>query len=138
MYKRKWLSLAIALLPISACVDSGSQGHSRNEDARATIEIPLDIPLMDGGEVLTPITTRSSGTSEMVFKVASFYAEVLTSDKGFEIKKRYADTRNLSLQGENGNYFLSIKGSTKLSQSPSSQSLDDDETRVLILARPKN
>jgi len=144
MYLIKWLTFAAALSLISACAESGNLDQDQNFDYSIKIDLPLGLPLMAGGDVLNPIKTRPSGSSEMVFKVVStpeqvtsFYFTVL-KDHGFEIKRNYADTRTLSLQAESADYFLSIKGSTKLSQSPSSQSLADDETRVLVLAKPKN
>lgn len=133
---------ALALF-LTAC-GNDTTAVSETDDVSANAVLPLDMPLMDGGQILTPIRTRSNGMiREVIFKVKAtprevndFYIAELER-RGYSVNEDYADDRALSMWGETDKDLFSMKGSTKLGGSVGTESLSDDETRVLIIGKIK-
>ena len=144
----------ITVLSLVAC--GGSDNGNAGEEAEttnvaggaselSTTGLPLDMPMMQGAEILNPIKTRSGGKiHEAIFKVDATPKEVVEFykkqmlDRGFVIGEEYTDDMGLSSWGENDELLFSMKGSTNKRDTPEAQQLRAGETRVLTIGRFKN
>jgi len=141
---RTYLYMSIFFM-LSACNNESSLDaidNATGSENTTESSLPLNMPLMPNAKILTPLKTRSNGTvSETIFKVVAspkevnrFY-KVELEKRGFMVKEDYADNRALSMGGETDIHRFTMKGSTKLNGTPSSSSLADNETRVLIVGK---
>ncbi len=148
-----WI-VTMMCLSLAACGGSGNgdtqvaapDGASATGSSElSTTGLPLDMPMMQGAEILNPIKARSGGKiHETIFKVKASPKEVVEFykqqmlDRGFTIGEEYVDDMGLSSWGEDGEFLFSMKGSTNKRDTPEAQRLSDGETRVLTIGRFKN
>ena len=145
------LILLMSFVSLAACGGNDAEEASDNavtasaKSELSTTGLPLDMPMMRGAEILNPIKARSGGKiHEAVFKVkatpddvAAFYRKEML-DRGYTLGDEYADGMDLSSWGENDEVLFSMKGVTNKRDTPESQQLRDDETRVLVIGKFKN